>query len=149
MPIINRIAPAMPTQSGLIIVVLPTLSKMRSTLLAVRLQRLCGLLEEGPSRLRAIDLIGAALERRGKAAEGGVENRAHEQAQGAAAKFVNDEELDLAALLAGGAEAPAVVHGPERAFEILHQNFKLGPVERDAAGERLADKPVGNGHVDN
>src|ERR1700686_1568817 len=82
-----------------------------------------------------IDLIGAALEGRGEATEGGVKNAAHQQAEGAAAKLVSDEKFHLAGALARGAKAPAVVHALERAFEIFDQDFGLRPVERDAAGE--------------
>ena len=47
-------------------------------------------------RLAPVDLVGALLEGRGEAAEGGVEHRAHQQAERAAAEFVVDEEFDLA-----------------------------------------------------
>ena len=96
---------------------------------------------------RAIDLIGAALEGRGKAPKCGVENAAHEQAKGAAAELVDDEKFYIASALAGGAEAPAIVHALERAFEIFDQDFALRPVERDAAGEGFAHEFIGNRHV--
>ena len=50
--------------------------------------------------LAPVDLVGALLEGRGEAAERGVEHRAHQQAERAAAELVVDEELDLAGLVA-------------------------------------------------
>ena len=63
-----------------------------------------------------VDLIGARLEGRGEAAERGIEHRAHQHAERAAPKLVVDEELDLAGVVAGRLEGPAVLHAAERAL---------------------------------
>ena len=44
-------------------------------------------------------------------------------------------------------ERPAVLHVLERAIEVLDQDCEIRPIERDAAGEGLADNLVGNRHV--
>ena len=62
----------------------------------------------------AVNLVGAALEGRGEAAKSGIEHRAHQQAERAAPEFIGDEEFDLAGVLAGGLEGPAVLHAAER-----------------------------------
>src|SRR5271169_3998597 len=97
--------------------------------------------------LPAIDLVGAALEGRGKAAKRGLEHPAHQDAQGAAAELVGDKKFDIASAVACRPKTPAIVHFHKRAFEIFYQNFELRALERHAALEGLADELVGNRHV--
>src|SRR5438445_641363 len=92
-------------------------------------------------------LAHAPLEGRGKAAEGGVEHRAHQQAQRPALELIRNEKFHLAGLLAGRMKDPAVFEPAEGALEILDQDMQTGSVERDPAGEGLADELVGNRHV--
>src|ERR1700716_3179968 len=91
-----------------------------------------------------VDHVGAPFEGRGEAAEGGVEHRAHEQAQRPAFELVGGEKFHLAGLLAGRVKGPAVFEPAERALEILDQDLQIGPVERDPAGKGLADEFIGN-----
>ena len=72
--------------------------------------------------------------------------RAHQQRQSAALEFVVDEKFDLASLLAGGVKGPAVLHAAKGPVEIFDQDLEVGPIERGAAGEGLADHLVGNRH---
>jgi hypothetical protein len=99
------------------------------------------------SRLRTIDLVGAAFEGRGKAPEGGVEDAPHQEAERTVAEFVGEKKLNIAGRGAGRPKGPAVIHPPKRAFEIFDKDRQLGAIERDAAGEGLADKLVRNRHV--
>src|SRR5215467_8469770 len=99
------------------------------------------------SGLTRVDPIGAPLEGRGEAPEGGVEHRAHEQLERPALELVGDEELDVAGLLAGRMEVPAVLELAERALEILDMDLQIGPVEGDAAREDLVHELVAHRHV--
>ena len=65
----------------------------------------------------------------------------------AAAELVVDEELDLAGLLAGRPEGPAVLHVAERPLQIFDQDLQLRPVERDAAAKALAHQLERHRHV--
>jgi hypothetical protein len=94
-----------------------------------------------------IDHVRPPFERRGEAAEGGVEHGPHEKAQRSALELVRDEKFHLTGVLAPRVKAPAVFESAERAFEILDQDLQVGPVEGDAAGEGLAHEPVGDRHV--
>src|SRR5579862_2300452 len=99
------------------------------------------------SRLAAVDLVGAPFEGGGEAAERGVEHAAHHHGERAAAEFVGEKELDIAGIIAGRNETPAIVHAAERAFEIFDQDAKLRAVERHPAGEGLANESIRYGHV--
>src|SRR6266542_6959755 len=87
-----------------------------------------------------IDHVGPPLEGRGKAAEGGIEHRAHQQAQRPALELIRNEKFHLAGLLAGRMKDPAVFEPAEGALEILDQDMQIGSVERDPGGEGLADE---------
>src|SRR5436305_2529198 len=95
----------------------------------------------------AVNLIGPALERLGKAPERSVEHRAHQHGEYAALELIGDEKLDLARPFARGVKVPAVLHPAKRAVEVLNQDLQVRTVERHAAGEGLADELVGNRHV--
>jgi hypothetical protein len=73
--------------------------------------------------LRAVDLVGAAFEGGGETAEGGVEDRAHEQTERAAAELIGEEKINIADVFFHGAEIPPVVEPAKRSFEVLNQDF--------------------------
>src|SRR5262245_2711674 len=88
----------------------------------------------------------AAAKRR-KAAEGGVEHRAHQQAQRPALELIRNEKFHPAGFLAGRVKDPTVFEPAEGTLEILDQDVQIWPVERDPAGEGLVNELVGNRHV--
>src|ERR1043165_7922397 len=96
-----------------------------------------------------VHLVGTALESERKSPERGIEHRAHQHREHAALEFIGDEVLHVAKLLAGGVEGPAVLHSAERAVQILDEYLQVGAIERDPAGEGLAQNLVGNGHIGN
>src|SRR5436190_16626130 len=94
-----------------------------------------------------VNLVRPTLERLGKAPESRIEHRAHQHSEHATLELVGNEKLDLACALARRVEIPAILHPAERSVEVLDQNLQVRPVERHAAGERLADELVSNRHV--
>src|SRR5581483_4667844 len=69
---------------------------------------------ERSGRLRAVDLVRPLLKRGGEAAERGIEHRAHQQTEGAAAELVGNEKRDVAGAVACWREGPAIAHALER-----------------------------------
>src|SRR5215831_12974030 len=82
-----------------------------------------------------VDYVGPSLEGCGKAAEGGVEHRAHQQAQRPALELVRNEKFHPAGLLAGRVKDPTVFEPAEGAVEVLDQDVQIWSVKRDPAGE--------------
>src|SRR5277367_4675137 len=66
--------------------------------------------------------IGPVLERRCKAAECGIEHRAHEETERATPEFISNEEFDVARRLRDCMEMPLVLHPAERTVEIFDEN---------------------------
>jgi hypothetical protein len=94
-----------------------------------------------------MDLVSALLESDGKFPEGRVEHRSHDRGERTAAKFIVDEEFNLAGVLPDRHETPAVLHALERSAEIFDKNPQFWPIERDAAGEGFANNLVSHRHV--
>src|ERR1043165_4487359 len=94
-----------------------------------------------------INFVGTALERLGKAPESGLEHRAHQHGEHAAAKFVGDEELYLAGPLPERVKVPAVLHAAERAAQVFDQDLPVRLVERHTRREGLVDDLVGHRHL--
>src|SRR5437660_9943398 len=86
-------------------------------------------------RPRRRDSIRPPLEGLGKAAERGVEHRAHQQPQRTALEFVRDEELDLALRVAERAKRPMIVKPAERTVEIFHVDLQARTVDRHPHGK--------------
>src|SRR5262249_62390841 len=66
-----------------------------------------------------VDHVGPSLEGRGKAAEGGVEHRTHQQAQRPALELIRNEKFHPAGFLARLVKDPAVFEPAEGALERL------------------------------
>src|SRR5262245_22387615 len=95
----------------------------------------------------AVDFVSALLESNRKFSKGCVEHRSHDRGERAAAKFVVDEEFNLAGVLPERHKTPAVLHALERSAKILDKNPQIRPIQRDATGEGFANNFVGHRHV--
>src|SRR5262249_59409812 len=70
-----------------------------------------------------VDDVGPPLEGRSKAAEGGIEHRAHQQAQRPALELIRNEKFHLAGLLPGLVKDPAVFEPADGALKILDKDL--------------------------
>ncbi len=87
------------------------------------------------------------LEGLGELAEGLVEHRAHQQAERAAAELVGDVELDRCSRRCSSWKVQRFSRWRNGPSMYSTRIFSCRPVQRDAAGEGLADRLVADRHV--
>ena len=97
-------------------------------------------------RRRAVDVARPLEEGVDHAPHRLVEHHADRRLQDAAAELEIDEEIHLGSRCACGDEAPLVVQIAERAVLVAHVD-QLRPVQRDAAGEALAEQAEADDQV--
>src|ERR1019366_2958569 len=99
----------------------------------------------------SVDLIGALDKGVAVFVEGGVEHRAHKQAERGALELIGDEKFDDRARLARWPrrfvpEGPAIIEFLEGTVDIFDEYFELVRVAGDAAGIAFADRAKAHLH---
>ena len=95
----------------------------------------------------AIDKISPFLKSFCEFPERLIEHAAHQQAEGAAAKFVSYLKFDERSAGPCVAERPAILEMAERAVDIFDENARRSRVAGDAAREGFPDRLIADGHL--